>query len=214
MATELQAKPRNNEKKSTIKKIRKEGNVPAVVYGNGLESTAISFNNSEFIKVIREVGRNGIITLKLENEDYPVMLYDMQYDNMKDEIVHVDFYKVDMSSEVDVDVTVNLVGEASGQKDGGIVQQGVYELNVRALPTEIPEAIDVNIEELNIGDSIQVSDLQADSNYEILTDPEETIVSVTPPQQEEPEEVDDEQEQEPELVDGGGEDEEGKQEEQ
>ncbi|HEX7065159.1 MAG TPA: 50S ribosomal protein L25/general stress protein Ctc [Bacillales bacterium] len=202
MAIVLQAKPRDVEKKSTIKKIRREGNVPAVVYGNGVNSRSIYFSNSEFIKVMREAGRNGVITLKVENEDYPVMVHDLQKDNLKDELLHADFYKVDMTSEVDADVNVHLVGDAAGQKEGGVVQQLLHELTVRALPAEIPDSIEVNIEELNIGDSLSVSDLKAFETYKVLNEPEDTIVSVTRPQQEEEPEDEEAGEQEPELVDG------------
>ncbi|HEX6923149.1 MAG TPA: 50S ribosomal protein L25/general stress protein Ctc [Bacillales bacterium] len=202
MAIVLQAKPRDNEKKSTIKKIRREGNVPAVVYGNGVESQSIYFNDSEFTKVMREAGRNGVITLKVDNNDYPVMVHDMQIDSLKDQLLHADFYKVDMTSEVDADVNVHLTGDAAGQQEGGVVQHLLHELTVRALPAEIPDAIEVNIEELNIGDSLSVSDLKANETYEILNDPEDTIVSVTPPQQEEEPEDEEGEEQEPELVDG------------
>jgi large subunit ribosomal protein L25 len=207
VATVLQANSRDNSKKSTINKIRREGNVPAVVYGNGVESQAIYFNNSDFIKVIREAGRNGVITLKLEGNDYPVMLHDAQYDTLKGELIHADFYKVDMTSEVDADVNIHLIGEAAGQKEGGVVQQALHELSVRALPADIPDGIEINIEALNIGDSLSVSDIEKTGSYEILTDAEETIVSVTPPQKEEEPETEEDEGQEPELVDGEKEDE-------
>jgi len=199
MADVLQAKQRDNSKKSTIHQLRREGNVPAVVYGNGLESRSISFNSSDFVKVIRKAGRNGVITLKIEKDDYPVMVHDLQYDTIKDELLHADFYKVDMKSEVDAEVNIHLAGEAAGHKEGGIVQQLMHELEVRALPAEIPDSIDVNIESLNIGDSLSVSDIEKKGSFEILSDPNETIVSITPPQaEEEPEEVD--EDKEPELV--------------
>lgn len=200
MATQLQAQTRETEKKSTIKRLRQQGKIPAVMYGNGVESKPITVNHGDFIQVIREAGQNGVITLQLNNDDYPVMLYDLQLDDIRDDILHADFYKVDMKSEVDVDVNIHLRGEAAGQEEGGIVQQLLHEISVRALPADVPETIDVGIEALNIGDSISVSDVKAQAQYEILTDPDETIVSITPPQDEEPEDETDE-EQEPELVD-------------
>lgn len=206
MATVLQANSRDNSKKSIVKKIRREGNVPGIIYGNGVESRAIYFSNSDFIKVIREAGRNGVITLKLEGNDYPVMLHDAQYDTLRDELIHADFYKVDMTSEVDADVAIHLVGEAAGQKEGGVVQQTLYEVSVRALPADIPDGIEVNIEALNIGDSLSVGDIQKTGSYEILTDTEETVVSVTPPQKEEEPQTEEDEGQEPELVDGEKED--------
>lgn len=201
MAIVLEAQPRDNSKKSTIKKIRREGNVPAVVYGHGVESRSIYFSSSEFIKVMREAGRNGVITLKVDKDDYPVMVHEMQFDNLKDELVHADFYKVDMSSEVDAEVAVHLTGDAVGEKEGGLVQQLLHEISVRALPAEIPDAIEMNIESLNIGDSLSIQDLPKAGSYEILNDPEDTVVTVTPPQAEDEPETE-EEEQEPELVDG------------
>jgi large subunit ribosomal protein L25 len=205
MATVLEAKTRKGFTKSSNKKIRGQGKIPAVLYGNDAENQSIYVDNSDFIKVIRKVGRNGVITLKIEgdNNDYPVMMYDVQTDRIKDQLVHLDFYKVDMKSEVDTEVTVHLKGEAAGQKDGGVVQHLVREISVRALPADIPESIDVNIENLNIGDSVQISDLKKSSSYEILDDGEEVIISITPPQEEEPEEEEeDDEEKEPELVGG------------
>lgn len=201
MAVVLQAQTRDNDKKSTVKRIRREGNVPAVVYGNGVESRSIYFSSSDFIKVIRKAGRNGVITLKIENEDYPVMVHDLQHDVLKDQLIHADFYKVDMSTEVDAEVAVHLIGESAGQKEGGVVQQLLHELHVRALPADIPESIEADVEALNIGDSLSVGDVKVSGSYEILNDPGETIVSVTPPQAVEEPETED-ADQEPELVDG------------
>lgn len=201
VATELQAQTRANSKKSMVKELRRKGNIPAVIYGNGVESRPIYVNHGDFIKVIRKAGRNGVITLKVDSDDYPVMVYDLQVDKIKDDILHADFYKVDMTSEVDADVSVHLSGESAGQKEGGVVQQLLHELSVRALPADIPEAIEVQVEQLNIGDSISVSDLKSEAKYEILNDSDDTIVSITPPQAEEPETGEEDGEQEPELVD-------------
>lgn len=211
VATELQAQTRANSKKSIVKNLRREGNIPGVIYGNGVDSKPIYVSHRDFIKVMRKAGRNGVITLKIDRDDYPVMVYDLQVDKIKDDILHADFYKVDMASEVDADVSVHLVGESAGQKEGGILQQLSHELSVRALPADIPEAIEVSIEQLNIGDSISVSDLKTEAKYEILTDPDDTIVSITPPQAEEEPESEEDEEQQPELVDG---DDDSKQEEE
>lgn len=204
MSTVLEAKIREGFTKAQNKQIRTDGKIPAIVYGKGLDNKSIYIDNSEFIKVIRKAGRNGVITLKIEgdNSDYPVMMYDVQSDSIKDQILHLDFYKVDMSTEVEVEVLVHLNGEAAGQKDGGVVQHLVHEITVKALPAEIPESIEVNIENLNIGDSIQISDLKDSSKYEILDEEEEVIVSITPPSEVEEEPEEKEGEKEPELVDG------------
>lgn len=194
----LKAKTRAT-KKSTVKRLRKEGNIPAVLYGSGVENKTIFVNAPEFKKVFRAVGRNGIISLELENESYPVMVYDLQIDRMKNEITHADFYKVNMDEEIDAQVSVQLTGEAVGARDGGVVQHLLYELTVRALPAKFPQNIEVAIDDLEIGQSIQVADLPESPDYTIMNDPDETIVTVTAPTEEVVEEEAEEQ-TEPELV--------------
>ncbi|MDA3128857.1 50S ribosomal protein L25/general stress protein Ctc [Aliibacillus thermotolerans] len=213
MAHVLEAKPRPDLKKSVSKKLRKEGYVPAVLYGKETESTTVAVPSIELIKTLREVGRNGIIDLNIEGTDkkHQVIVHDLQVDNIKDELIHADFYEVDMKSEMESEVNVTLVGDAPGERDGGIVSHLLYTLTVRALPAEFPEEIKVDISDLNIGDVVQVGDLPENSKYTIMNEPEETIVTVLPPEQhdttEETEEV-----AEPELV--GAEDKEEEKEEE
>lgn len=196
----LEAQSREGFTKSGNKKLRRQGKIPAVVYGKDIENRSLYVDHSDFIKVIREAGRNGVIRLKVNGSDFPVMMYDAQIDRIKDEIVHLDFYKIDMKKEVDADVTVHLQGEAQGVKDGGVLQHLLHEVTVRALPADIPEAIEADISALEIGDSLTVNDLKNHSKYEILNDPEEVIVSITPPTKTVTEET--EEEREPELVEG------------
>src|SRR5699024_491211 len=116
-----------------------------------------------------------------------VMLHDYQTDPVSKEVQHIDFYIVNLTEEMDVEVTVNLIGEAVGSKEGGIVQQPSYELHVRAMPRDIPEEINVNIDELDIGDSISLSDLPFSDLYEFLDDEDTTTVTVLPPEEDEEE---------------------------
>lgn len=178
VTVELKANPRGT-KKSEVKRLRNEGNIPAVLYGNELESKAIYINEPEFIKVYRTSGKNGVITLTLDNESHPVMVYDLQIDRLKNEVIHADLYKVNMNEEIESEVPVHLKGEAIGARDGGVVQHLLYELAVKALPAKFPSSIEIEIDDLQIGDTIQVSDLPVSEEYIIVTDPEETIVTVT-----------------------------------
>lgn len=174
-------------KKSTVKKLRNEGYIPAVLYGDGITAQAISVDEREFLKVYREVGRNGVLSLKISDEAYPAMVYDLQVDPIKNDIIHADFYKVDMNVEVDAEVPVQIVGTAPGEKAGGVMQQSVHALNIRALPGDLPSSIEVSIAELQIGDSIQVEDLPESEKYTILNNADETIVAVLQPSKEEEE---------------------------
>ncbi|MGO4890191.1 50S ribosomal protein L25/general stress protein Ctc [Anaerobacillus sp. MEB173] len=181
MATVLKAEQRSSLRKSETKGLRLRGQVPAIVYGSKMESKPVSIDGIEFLKTIRENGRNAIISLDVAGDtSHQVIVNDMQLDSLKGDIIHADFFEVDMQSEMDADVPVHLVGEPIGASDGGIVQHTVHQLSVRALPADIPEAIEINIENLAIGDSIQVRDLPKAGQYEVNNEPEEVIVSILP----------------------------------
>ncbi len=181
MATMLKATSRDDLRGSTLRKLRNQGNVPAVVYGRDLPNKTVAINELDFLKTIKEAGKNGIISLTTEAESYEVITHDIQRDKLKGDLIHVDFYKVDMKSEMDANVPVHLVGEALGVKDGGIIQQTLYEISVRSLPAEIPEAIEIDISQMMIGDSLQVRDIKVSGNYQINNEPEEGIMSILAP---------------------------------
>ncbi|WP_077359033.1 50S ribosomal protein L25/general stress protein Ctc [Virgibacillus halodenitrificans] len=207
MAVKLKATKREDLTKSTTKQIRNEGRVPAVIYGKAKDARSISVDSVELVKTVRDEGRNAIISLNIENDKpVDVMLHEYQIDPLRDELVHADFYIVNMSEEMDVEVPLRLEGEAQGSKDGGVLQQPLYELQVRAKPGDIPEEIVVDISELAIGDTIAIADLPKASNYEFLEDEDTTIATVLPPDTlDDVEEAPDEN-NEPELVDADAED--------
>lgn len=208
MAITLKASKRESLARATTNKLRNEGLIPAVVYGQEEAPVTVSVDNLELLKTVRDEGRNAIIGLEIENgETVDVMLHEYQTHPVKGDVIHADFYIVDMKSEMDVEVPLNLVGESVGTKEGGILQQPMYELQVRAKPRDIPEEITVNVEHLEIGDSINVEDLPKAAEYEFLDEPDATIANILPPEEEE-EETDEDADAsaEPELV--GAEDEE------
>lgn len=202
MAISLKAKKREDFSRATTNQIRREGFIPAVVYGKEKETKTVSVDNIELLKTVRDEGRNAIISLDIENDQaVDVMLHEYQTDPVKGEVIHVDFYVVDMAEEMDVAVALRLEGEAAGAKEGGVLQQPLYELQVRAKPRDIPEEITVDVTELGIGDSISVADLPKSAKYEFLDDAETTVAVVLAPDaevEESGEEVD--FSAEPELV--------------
>lgn len=201
MVLKLKATKREDFKSSATKQLRQSGQVPAVVYGKEKESTHVSVVSMELLKMVRDEGRNAIISLDVESgKPVEVMLHDYQINPIKDELIHVDFYVVNMSEEMDVEVSLRLEGEAQGSKDGGVLQQPLYELQVRAKPKDIPEEISIDISGLGIGDSITIADLPVAKNYEFLEEQDTTIATVL-----QPDTLDDEDETkdasaEPELV--------------
>lgn len=202
MAITLKANKRDNLSRSVTKQLRSEGFIPAVVYGKNQDPVTVSIDKIDLLKTIRDEGRNAIISLDVENEQkIDVMVQDYQKETIKDDIIHVDFFKVDMSEEMDVAVPVRLDGEATGVKEGGVLQQPLFELQVRAKPADIPEEIPVDVSNLNIGDSISVADIKKTGNYEILDDPETTVAVILAPDTGEVETDEDaDQSIEPELV--------------
>ncbi|MDU3266437.1 MAG: 50S ribosomal protein L25/general stress protein Ctc, partial [Staphylococcus sp.] len=174
--------------RSDLKKLRNTGKVPAVVYGYGTKNTSVKVDEVEFIKVIREVGRNGVIDLGVGSKTIKVMVSDYQFDPLKNQITHIDFLAINMTEERTVDVPVQLVGEAVGAKEGGVVEQPLFDLQVTATRENIPESIEVDITDLQINDSYSVGDIKVSGDFTIENDPEESVVTVVPPTDEPSEE--------------------------
>ncbi|MDQ0158450.1 50S ribosomal protein L25/general stress protein Ctc [Alkalibacillus salilacus] len=213
MAAVIQAKERQDTTRSETKQIRAAGRVPAVVYGKDKDPITVSVDSMDLLKKVRDEGRNAVFSLEVEGgKSLEAMLYDYQTDVIKNDLTHVDFYLVDMSTEVDVEVSVNIEGESKGEKEGGVMQQTMHMLNVRATPRNIPEDITIDANELEIGDSVTVGDLKSGKNFELLDDEDTTIVTVLPPQQEDVPEVGEEgtseEDAEPEVINEKSEDEE------
>lgn len=199
----LIAQKREDLTKSNTKRLRNEGFIPGIVYGKKEEPKTIAVDNIAFQKLIREEGRNAVLSLEIENESpLNVMLQEYQADPIRDELIHVDFYVVDMSEEMDVEVAIRTEGEDKVAKSGGVLQQTLYELQVRGKPGSFPEEIVVDVSELEIGDSITVADLPTTDKYSVLNEPDETVATVIAPDKVEDTEVSaDDENAEPELVD-------------
>ena len=188
MAKLASSKRAEKSKQSELKELRSTGKVPAVVYGYETENTSLSVDENEFIKVIREVGRNGVIDLEVaDSGTTQVMVNEYKFDALKNQITHIDFIAINMQTEVTVDVQIELTGEAPGQKEGGVIEQPLFEVSVTAKPADIPETIEVDISELNIGDSIHVEDIRSKGNFVIENEDADSLVIISAPT-EEPEE--------------------------
>jgi large subunit ribosomal protein L25 len=181
MATNLTVEKRDTEKRSFLTELRNKGHVPANLYGYGTESVALSVDEPEFIKAYREVGRNGVLKLKVDGKDYSVMVQEMQVHPLKNAVTHIDFIAIDLNKETEAEVPVVLTGDSAGVKEGGVLQRVHATVNVKALPSDFPEQLEASVEDLNIGDSLYVKDLPTGSKYEILHEEDEVIASVVPP---------------------------------
>lgn len=201
--------------RSDLKTLRNTGKVPAIVYGYGTKNTSVKVDEVAFIKVIREVGRNGVIELGVGSKTIKVMVSDYQFDPLKNQISHIDFLAINMTEERTVEVPVHLIGEAAGAKEGGVVEQPLFDLEVTATPDNIPEAIEVEISELAIGDTISVEDIKVSGDFTIENEATDSVVTVVAPTEEPTEEEieameGEAQTEEPEVVGEDKEDEEEK----
>jgi large subunit ribosomal protein L25 len=185
MSTVLQATERTDKRRGTLTRIRKEGNVPAIVYGAKKENTSIYLREVDLLKTIKDVGRNGVISLDVNGNTQNVIVTDYQVDPLKNGFIHVDFLAVDMSKEVTANVNVNLVGDAAGVKDGGVMQQSLFEVSIAAKPGDIPPSIDIDVTNLQVADTITVADIKELGNFTVNHEEDEVIASILPPRQEE-----------------------------
>jgi large subunit ribosomal protein L25 len=209
----LKADIRDEIGKEAGSRLRKSGTIPAIVYKRAEKAVSIAVDKKDLFSVLHtSAGENVIITLEVssrENSKTPaagktVIIKEVQYHPIKGEVLHVDFQEISLTEKITVEIPLETKGEPIGVKsDGGILDHPIKELSIECLPTDIPEKIYVNVENLKIGDAIRVRELIIPANVTVLDDPEQTVVSVVPPEAEEvvsEEEVLTESSAEPEVI--------------
>ena len=199
----IKADLREKGKKSELKQLRKMGKIPAVFYSSHKNSITITLDEKEMRHLF--LAGTNIFDLDMgKGRKKACIVREIQVDPVTDQIVHVDLLGIKASEKVTMKIPVLLIGSAVGVKDfGGILEHQLREIEISCLPKDIPAHIEVNVSELNLGDSISVRDLKPE-NIEILTDSEQTIASVVHPRKAEvvEEEVIVEEEVQPEVIHG------------
>jgi len=187
-----------------VKALRREGVLPAILYGRSIQPIASPLDARESNRIVPTITSAQLITIALEGAKHSALVREKQYNPITGTLVHVDFNVVSMTEKLRAMVTLQLGGEAPAVKDyDGVVVTGTEELEVECLPADLPERILVDISGLlKIGDAIHVRDIQLPSAVEVLTDPEEMIVLVTAPEAEEVEE-EEAAAPEPEIIERG-----------
>jgi|LFRM01.1.fsa_nt_gb large subunit ribosomal protein L25 len=198
-ALELEAQIREETGKGHASKLRRKGLLPCVLYGSEIDSIPLTVKTSDLDRVLREGGPNALIKLKVDSKEYVILIKEVQTSPVGREYLHADLQRISLKEKLDAMVPLHIVGEseAPGIQGGGVLQHLLREVQVRCLPTDIPESIEVDVSQLDFGESITVGDLKTGDDVEILTDPEEVIVSIVAAQaEEEPAEVEGEGEAE------------------
>ena len=164
-------------KKSAVRALKM---IPAVCYGKGFENRVIQIDYQGFRKAYMSASTTQVITLNVGKDKVPVLIHEIKYDPMTDLFAHVDFLQIDMKKKVDATVPVEVTGVSPAVKNfGAVITIVKHEVEVRCLPMDIPHEILVDVSTLeNLGDVFHVSDLKLGSGVEILSDLEETLVSV------------------------------------
>ena len=190
----LEVRDREKRGSRDSRRLRREGLIPGVLYGKKMKPHAICVPERELRRVLTGPGGlHTILDVVLEGQKsvHASVLKDYQQDPIRGTITHVDLQEVPMDEPIHATVVVHLVGEAAGTKEGGVLSQVSRELNVQALPMEIPEHIDADVSELHIGDTLRLSDLRAPDGVTFLDDLEGTVIATVtmPTRVEEPTEL-------------------------
>ena len=178
----LAAENRSEAGKGAARRLRASGRVPAVLYGHGAKPEHLSVDARQFGQALRtDAGVNVLIELQVGRQRHLALAKEIQRHPVRGDLVHVDFIQVRRGEKVHVQVPVHLVGESPGVREGGIADQDLYQLNVEAEVTAVPEAVEADVSGLGIGDVLRVADLKAPGGAVILDDPEAPVVSVVAP---------------------------------
>ncbi|MEK9175076.1 MAG: 50S ribosomal protein L25 [Patescibacteria group bacterium] len=174
-----------------VKSLRKRGMLPAVVYGKGKDALSISVLQSEFLKLWKSAGESSLVSLKIGKEEKNALIHDVSFDPIKSTPTHVDFYLVDMTHEVEVDVPIEFIGdEEAGKASGGILLKILHELKIKALPQNLPHTIVVDVSTLqNPKDSILVKDIKTTPGVVIINDVGDLVAIIEEARASEAEEV-------------------------
>ena len=172
-----------------VKVLRRDGLLPANIYGKKTKSLAVQADLKSFLPVLKQAGETTLVELKVTGEDKtrPVLIHNVQYHPLDEQPLHADFYEVNLKEKVTAKVEIELVGESLAVKEKiGILIQPLTEIEVEALPTDLPEKLQLEISSLKqIDDALTVSDIKAPEGVTLLTDQKETLVKIDPPAKEE-----------------------------
>ena len=177
----LAASRRETTGKGPARQMRRDGIVPAVIYGAGKEPLKLAVETREMEKMLRQVsGASAFLALQINGEDArPVLLHEMQHDYLGKKIVHADFYEIKEGQEITVDVPVELTGKAKGIDDGGTISQGLYEVTLRGSIKDIPDSLELDISDLDVGENLQTDQLELPAGVVLASEESVMVVSCT-----------------------------------
>jgi large subunit ribosomal protein L25 len=202
----LKVQSRESRGSAESRRLRSNGLVPGVLYGNGGKAQPFFIEERELRKALTgDHGLHAILDVVLEGQQkaHHAVLKEYQLDPTRARLLHIDLQEVRLDQAIHTQVVVELVGESDGVKEGGVLSQIQREVNVEALPMEVPDRLELDVSAMKIGDTLRLSDLRVPEGVKLLDDPETVLATVTPPTKiEEPEVVEEEELEEGELPEG------------
>jgi large subunit ribosomal protein L25 len=183
----LDAQPRTPGTKNDARRVRREGKVPAVVYGAGKQSISVSVDPRQVSRILNSrTGHNTVFDLAMDGERTKAMIVDWQYEPIKGSLLHIDLKRIAMDQKLKVNVPIALVGEPEGVKtQGGILEQIFREVEVECLPGDIPNSVELNVSALIFGMVLRVSDLPVNPKVKFTSDPNQPVAHVITVKEEE-----------------------------
>lgn len=183
MAHTLTAHVREDTGKSAARRLRATGRIPATMYGHGDETRTLSIDAKEFERLTAAINTEStIVDVAIDGgKSIPSLIRQVQKHPYRPEVLHVDFYQIHAGEKVRLTIPVRVVGNAAGVRNsGGVLQHSLHELDIECLPRDIPEAVEVDVTELEIGETIHVRDIEL-PKVKVFNDPELSVCSVTTP---------------------------------
>lgn len=201
-STQLTVTPRERIHKGDNRKVRREGRVPAVIYGGGQDPVMVSVDNHEMELILRGVHRtSALFEIDLDGRREQTIIREIQRHPVTARLLHLDFMRIDMTKELDTVVSVQAVGATPvGVRAGGVLESLTRQVNVRCMPGAVPQAFEVDCSAMQINDTLHVSDIKVPEGVVIMDDPDTALFSVTPPSVEPVEEAAEEAAAEPEVI--------------
>jgi len=180
----LSATPRPDSGKSPSSRLRRTGQIPAVCYGKGLTAFSVAVAPKELLQILKSPhGKNSVIELNVKDaQNYTVMVRDYGYHPISRELLHADFLQVKLDQPVDVEVPVNCTGKSKGSVAGGILQQIFRNLPIRCLPEKIPVVVDIDITELDLGDTVKAGQVKLPEGVKVRLPEDQTVVVIAIPE--------------------------------
>jgi len=186
----LKAQIREKTGKEISRKLRAKGLIPAILYGPSVQPIPLAVNPIAVLKVLeKEQSASSFLDLEITDgktsQVKKALIKDVDFHPTTDQLIHVDFYQITVGKELTLDVPIVIVGKAKGVEKGGILEQNLRELTISCLPKLVPSHIEVDVTDLDIGDSIHVADISVDEGIKIENDPQVPVVTLVAPEEEE-----------------------------